>query len=133
MTKRRNSRLNYNYSHVINTRCSNVKEKRDETWYKESYRIILELYELVKNGLASPDYVYPRISHIANCMVNGHNWIMNADEITKTIKTLDFENDFDHTMNTYLYDQIGRFKEILYDLSKYKKYSNRDLSSIPHN
>ena len=66
-------------------------------------------------------------------MVNGHNWIMNEDEITKTIKTLDFENDFDHTMNTYLYDQIGRFKEILYDLSKYKKYSNRDLSSIPHN
>ena len=103
---------------------------RDKDWYEKSYKLIKELHELVKLKMLTPDYIYPRISHLANCIVNRHNWIMNVEEITKTLNELEF--DLGNKIKKYLTNvEVKHFIEILKDLSSYKeKYSNRSSLEI---
>ena len=118
---------NHNFSHIINTQCSDAMIHRDSGWYERSYQLIKELHELVKLEILTPDYIYPRISHLANCIVNRHNWIMNVEEITKTSNELEF--DLGNKIKKYMTDvEIKHFIEILKDLSAYKNFSSNRSS-----
>ena len=91
-----------------------------------------ELYELVTKQMLTPDYIYPRISHLLNCMINRHNWIMNAQEISNTYIELQRRlNDKDHIYKDHLeVDELKYLLQIVTDLNKYgKEYSNKSSSS----
>ena len=87
-----------------------------------------ELYEHVKKEILTPDYIYPRISHLLNCMINRHNWIMNAQEISNTYIELQRRiNDKNRMSDNHLnVDELKYLIKIVTDLKKYgKKNSNK--------
>ena len=127
LSKRMSRYANHNFSHIINKQCSDAMTHRGSGWYERSYQLIKELHELVKLEILTPDYIYPRISHLANCIVNRHNWIMNVEEITKTSNELEF--DLGNKIKKYMTDvEIKHFIEILKDLSAYKNFSSNRSS-----
>ena len=130
--KQKHIYLNYNYSHAINRQCSDATLDRDRVWYQRNYQLMRDLYELVTKQMLTPDYIYPRISHLLNCMINRHNWIMNAQEISNTYIELQRRiNDKDHIFKDHLkVDELKYLIKIVTDLNKYgKEYSNKSSSS----
>ena len=130
--KQKHIYLNHNYSHAINRQCSDATLDRDRVWYQRNYQLMRDLHELVTKQMLTPDYIYPRISHLLNCMINKHNWIMNAQEISNTYIELqsrlnDKENIFDSNLKI---DELKYLIKIVTDLKKYgKEYSNKSSSS----
>ena len=83
--------------------------------------MIKELYELVIKEILTPNYIYPRISHLANCMINKHNHVMSLNEIAQTYNEINSDglgNDIKKYLDS---NQINHLLQMLKNLSKFKR------------